>query len=336
MDVMRNIKITLSVLLLLSSLCARAGRFTLFADELKTEYPSVLYDFLERYLFELDSLQRKDGTLGTRLTDDKVMFMKGSPSTALSITTETPFSIGRTESKFYEVVWTDASGNELLHIAFPASFELILGMPKNNIEKTLHRHLSAIPTTFAPDALPSPQSLEQTDEGYFVSTPKQFLGVEELNSCTYYYKVADEDYQPVFSPLQNEYSAKNLLQGLIADCNGYKLYIFQNLYDFHTDEYTISLSQWLNYCRDLRADVYVAMEEEREDGLMMLLVAQCGDLGFQHALSLVLPWNFTEKRDCVLKGKLNAFIPIHNVKALYQEQQNEPKKDKKQKTWHVN
>ncbi len=333
---MRNIWTTLTALLLLSSLSARAGRFTLFADEVKTEYPSILYDFLERYLFELDSLQRKDGTLGTRLVDDKVIFVTGSPSTARGLTMENAFAISRTGNKFYEVVWSDTLGNELLHIAFPASFELILGMPKNKIEKTLHGHLSTKPSTFAPNTLPPNQRLEQTDDGYFVSVPKEFLGVEELNMCKYYSKEDDDEYEPVFSPSQNVYSAKNLLQGMIADCNNYKMYIFQNLYDFKTDEYTLNLSQWLNYCRDIHADVYVAMEEEREDGVMMLLVAQCGDLGFQHALSLVLPWNFTEKRDCMLKGKLNAFIPIHNVKALYQEQLNESKKDKKGQTWQIN
>ncbi len=333
---MRNIRLVVIVLSLLYSLSSKTGVFTLFSDEVKEEYPSVLYDFLERYLFELDSLQRKDGTLGNKLIDDNVSFLKGSPFTARNMTLDMPFTISRTESLYYEVAWSDTIGNELLHIVFPASFELILGMPKHQIEKTMRLQLQAMPGVFFPDTSFPYQDLEQMDDGYFVSEPKQFLGIEELNTCTYYNMVSNVDSKPIFDSSQNVYSAKNLLQGLIENCNNYKLYILQNLYDFKTDDFTLNLSQWLNYCRDIHATVYVAVEEEREDGLVMLLVVQSPDLGFQHALSLILPWNFVDKQDCILKGKLNAYIPIHNVNALYQEDLEEQKTKKKGQQWHVN
>jgi hypothetical protein len=109
------------------------------------------------------------------------------------------------------------------------------------------------------------------------------------------------------------------MQGLIDGINDYRLYIEQSAYEFDVLKYTVSLSQWLNYCRDMRVSVYIGLEEEREDGLMILILAQSNDLGFKHMLSMILPWNFVEKRDAILKAKLYAYIPTHNVKTYYQE-----------------
>lgn len=71
---------------------------------------------------------------------------------------------------------------------------------------------------------------------------------------------------------------------------------------------------------------YVAVEEERKDGLKLLLIAQCRDLGFNHMLSIIVPWNFVDNRKSVLKAQLNAYIPTNNVKDLYQQYKQKPKK----------
>ena len=71
----RNIhSITLLLGLLVSIQTSQAQRFSLFSMDMKTEYPSVVYDFLERYLYELDSLQRKGIAIHQRIADDKVFF----------------------------------------------------------------------------------------------------------------------------------------------------------------------------------------------------------------------------------------------------------------------
>ena len=55
----RKIFIISVVLMIVHIHLVNAQSFRLFAPEVKQEYPSVVYDFLERYLYELDSLQRK-------------------------------------------------------------------------------------------------------------------------------------------------------------------------------------------------------------------------------------------------------------------------------------
>lgn len=311
----------MAVFLLLSFLYGKAeeGRFRLFSEEVKTAYPSAVYDFLETYLYRLDSLHRKGSIAHSSMMMDKVLFLKGESSVARNITPQTSFYITKMEDKMFNAVWKDSTGVTLLDMVFPASYELILGAPKNKIERTMEKQLKAMPLSFVPDSLKNPE-VKMLADSVFQSQPVTIYEIASINDATYYYSRPDSvTLQPIFDSEQKWYSSVNLMQGLITDIDDYQLYIEQSAYEFDVLKYTISLSQWLNYCREMRASVYIGLEEEREDGLMILLLAQSNDLGFKHMLSMILPWNFVEKRDAILKARLYAYIPTHNVKTYYQE-----------------
>lgn len=311
----------MTVFLLLPFLLGKAegGRFHLFSEEVKTAYPSAVYDFLETYLFRLDSLHRNGNMSHPSMMLDKVLFLKGESSVARNITPQTSFSITKMEDKMFNAVWKDSTGVILLDMVFPASYELILGAPKNKIERTMEKQLKAMPLSFVPDSLKNSE-LKMLADSVFQSQPVTIYEIASINDATYYYSCPDSvTLQPIFDSEQKWYSSVNLMQGLVADIDDYQLYIEQSAYEFDILKYTISLSQWLNYCREMRTSVYIGLEEEREDGLMILLLAQSNDLGFKHMLSMILPWNFVEKRDTILKARLYAYIPTHNVKTYYQE-----------------
>lgn len=311
----------MTVFLLLPLLLGKAegGRFHLFSEEVKTAYPSAIYDFLETYLYRLDSLHLNGNMSHPSMMLDKVLFLKGESSVARNITPQTSFSITKMEDKMFNAVWKDSTGVTILDMVFPASYELILGAPKNKIERTMEKQLKAMPLSFVPDSLKNPE-VKMLADSVFQSQPVTIYEIASINDATYYYSCPDSvTLQPVFDSEQKWYSSANLMQGLITDIDDYQLYIEQSAYEFDVLKYTISLSQWLNYCREMRASVYIGLEEEREDGLMILLLAQSNDLGFKHMLSMILPWNFVEKRDAILKARLYAYIPTHNVKTYYQE-----------------
>ena len=310
----------MAVFLLLSFLLGKAeeGRFRLFSDEVKTAYPSVVYDFLETYLYRLDSLHREGGLAHPSMMLDKVVFLKGGSSVARHITPQTSFSITKMEDKMFNAVWKDSTGVTLLDMVFPASYELILGASKNKIERTMEKQLKAMPLSFIPDSLVD-KEVKMLADSVFQSQPTIIYEIESISDATYYSRLDSTILQPIFDSNKKWYSSVNLMQGLIADIDNYQLYIEQSVYEFDTLKYTVSLSQWLNYCREMRASVYIGLEEEREDGLMILLLAQSNDLGFKHMLSMILPWNFVEKRNAILKARLYAYIPTHNVKTYYQE-----------------
>lgn len=302
---------------------SQAQRFMLFSQEVRDLSPSVVYDFLERYLFEVDSLQSRGENIDLRLHDDKVFFRVGSASTAKRLTPDMTFSVSKTDDKFYEVLWTDTLGNAVLDVAFPMQYELLLGKPKVAIEKEFKDELLAIKDSVI--VRPFASNLVAAEDSCQMSEPQTHYYVESMNDATYY-SSRTGTMLPVFSGSDKWHSAANLFQGVIEQIGARRLFVEQNLYGFQKTHYTISLAQWIRYCHQMQMTVYFAIEEEREDGLKCLLIAQNKDLGFNHMLSIIMPDDFVSNQNCTIKATLNAYIPTQNIKNLYQQYVDKPKK----------
>lgn len=315
-------KITLSFCLFVYILAIKAQQFHLFSEEIKNEFPSVVYDFLERYLYEIDSLQNHNVNVNQKLHDDKVIFLTGKASTARKISEDALFSINKVDGKYYQVNWSDTLGTKILDLAFPMQYELLLGKSKNEIEKDFKATLLSY-TKYTPKSCFAEGMVTQEDS-CLMSIPITNYYVESLNTATFCSSAID--MKPTFSNKDNWHSAANLFQGCIEDIENYTLYVEQNLYGFKTISYSVPLLKWLAYCQSMKLKTYFAIEEEREDGLKALLIAQSQELGFNHMMSLIIPDNFVEKRNSVIKATLNAYIPTQNVKNLYQQYVNKPKK----------
>lgn len=290
--------------------------YKLFPKEIKKGHPQVVFDFVERYFLELDALVPAN-EMAQHLADDKVVLLKGRYSDLSKITIETPCAISYVDDKYYEVSWTK-DNNPILCIAFPAQYELLLGMQKNEIEKKLKSQIMRTRkwryTSNAND------SLEKMGGNVYRTKPCANYYVESLNTARYFALSDEGDKYPIFSSADTWHSAANLFQGAIPDISGYRLFIQQNVYGFETMTYSIALTDWLGYCQQNETVVYFAIEEEREDGIKALLIAQSKKLGFNHMMSIILPSDFVDNPKTVLKATLNAYIPTQNIKNLYQQQ----------------
>jgi hypothetical protein len=296
--------------------CASASSqgLKLFSPEMKKAAPKtqvVVMDFLERYFNDLPAV--KQTTIQTKMADDKVFFRKGNLSDLKQVCDTMPFSINLLD-RYYEVSWTKAD-EPFLTIVFPAQYDLLLGIEKNVVLKQFRDYILAAPPRIKEMAIPA--NLEEIEDSLFKSQ-NDTLGLVSLTDAIYYNKVR-EDYLPVFDSKHLDYSAANLFHGLITD-KDYKMYVEQSVYGMTTIKYTVSLSQWLNYCAEWGMKVFFAIEEVRQDGVLALVIAQCKELGYHHLLSVVIPDKFIIDQDAVLKVRMTPYIPIHNVKELYQNE----------------
>ena len=313
--------IYISVLLMVCSSASSQG-LKLFSPEMKeaaSTPQTVVMDFLERYFNDLSTF--KHTTVQKKMADDKVFFRKGSLTDLCQVCDTMPFSISLLD-RYYEVNWLKADG-PFVTIVFPAQYDLLLGLQKDVALNQFKDAVLAAPQRN--ETVKTPSEMEQISESLYKSKCDT-LQLASLTDALYYNKVYEE-YQPVFDSNHLAYSAANLFHGLISDID-YRMYVEQSVYGMTTVNYTIMFSQWLNYCAEWGLRVFFAVEEEREDGILALVIAQSKELGYHHLLSVVIPDKFIGDKNAVLKVKMTPYIPVHNLKDLYQKESTTHKKVK--------
>ena len=100
-----------------------------------------MMDFLERYFRELSAV--KQTTVQTKMADDKVYFRKGKLSDLSQISDTMPFSINLLD-RYYEVMWMKVE-DPFVTIVFPAQYDLLLGLQKDEALKQFKEAILAAP-----------------------------------------------------------------------------------------------------------------------------------------------------------------------------------------------
>ena len=312
-----------SIFILLSICCTSVSsqELKLFNPEVKavaSKSQVVVMDFVERYFNNLPNT--KNTSIETKMADDKVYFRKGRPSDLKQVCDTMPFSINLID-RYYEVNWMKGS-SPYVTIVFPAQYDLLLGIQKDEALKGFKNSIVAAPQRVIQKLIPTELII---GENSIYRSKCDTLELASLNDALYYNKVREE-FQPVFDESHLDYSAANLFHGLIDDAD-YRMYVEQSIFDLNkTENYMMMLSQWLNYCAEWGLKIFFAVEEIREDGVLALVIAQSKELGYHHLLSVVIPDKFISDKNAVLKVRMTPYIPIHNVKNLYQKQSTTHKK----------
>lgn len=287
----------------------------LFSPEIKKAVPRsqvVVMDFLERYFNELSKQKRT--SISTKMADDQVYFRNGKMSDLSQVTDTMPFSINLLY-RYYEVEWKK-QGQPFITIVFPARYDLILGLRHDEAQHQFKETILAAPQ-YTDSIIAPGEKVMQNDSIYVAKT--DYLELESFNDATYYiYSKVDSTFSPYFNLDHLDYSAANLFHGLIANAD-YRMYVEQTEYGYKTSNYLITLRQWLDYCAAWGLKVFFGVEEQREDGLLVLVIVQSKELSFNHMLSVVIPDKFVTDQNAVLKARITPYIPTHNIKNLFQE-----------------
>ena len=316
-----GIRSAIMLFMLAGSISLQAQDLHLFNSEIHAaaDYPHrVVMDFIERY-FSKDLQAFRQTTLEHKMADDKVYFRKGAIKDLSLVTDTMPFSISLFD-RYYEVKW-ERNSLPFITLVFPAQYDLLLGMQKDEAVNQLKDAIVSAPSR--KDSVNVPHDLQLLSGSIWQQKTEHFE-LESLNDAIYYNKVRDR-FVPVFDALQLEYSAVNLFHGLFPQAD-YRMYVEQSVYGMKTINYSLTLQQWLNYCAQLKLKIFFAVEEVREDGLLAIVLAQSKELGFNHLLSVVIPDKFVTDQNAVLKVRMTPYIPTHNVKNLYQQETRNHKK----------
>lgn len=285
------------------------------SPEFESGIPAEVFAFLENTISQIDSVYASHGDIHDFLNKKNVKVWTNNYSVT-GIKNLPSMELTLNNGKWYEAKWMDESGNEKVFLQFPASYEVIYGLRKDEIEKKIKGEIRGKEKDWIAMEVPQDEGLIEVDRNLYKRKKEMTLEIEAMTDNVYLFSESDGRKKPVFDNGRKEYSAINLLQGVIPEIDNYKIYINQDRYD-SKDEFTVDLSQWLNFCKSLPANVYCSLEEEREDGLKMLVLLDVYALGYRHMLSVILPNDFIDNKNAVLKGKLYTYIPAHNVSSMY-------------------
>lgn len=277
-----------------------------------SEYPHIC-SFLQRYIAECREWKNPDLSLERKLKDDKFLILQGSFQRLDQTSDSTTFSVIRYDDKAYEAYWNNGT-DTLLHIAFPIQYELILGLPQNEIEKQLQQYIKQAPQR---EELELPYRMEKVTETVYATAPKQHYQLPEVNNQCFFLKDSDNQWVYLNDTAYAAYTIANLFQQGLE--RNYQMRISQSLYGFKKQQFTVSLQQWLNYCAAEQLTCYIAIEQETTDAMKVLIVAESKDLAYNHILSALVPKDLLNKPTGTILCKINAFIPTHNLSTLYKE-----------------
>ncbi len=318
---MRLLRTGIGCVILLLCLQARAAELP--CDDI--HHPQICA-FLNRYITQLQTWSEPNISVYQKMHDDKFVILSGSVEALNACTDTTAFALQRYENKAYEVIWSNGS-DTLLHAAFPIQYELILGKTQKEMEQMMPSLITSAPRRrYALD--PSDVQAERISPTVYRSTPVQYYETPSLNACVYLAQDADGQRRLIDDADQPEYTVANLFQDGLG--REYTIQVSQSLYGMQKRQYTVSLQQWLDYCAAEQMTCYVAIEEQREEAVQVLVVAQNTDLAYNHILSVIIPRSVLSERKGLLAAKLSAFIPTHNISNLFEQYTDKPKK---QRTW---
>ncbi len=313
---------TIATIAFVCMMSHHAEAINLFSEQARQSAGNmgIVMDFMERYFSEIEVHDAQSQKI--RMYDDKVFFTEGDITDLKLVNDTMPLTITCRE-KHYFVKWT-VNDQPFITVVFPAQFELVMGMNHDEAKKHFKNMVLDADTSCIRHHVNTDNLVTYNDS--IGRSQSEYFEIESLNDASYYVR-ANDNWIPLFDNQYQEFSAANLMHGLI-DTVDYPLHVEQSMYGGETTSYDIRLSQWINYCIGQGHKVFFAVEEVREDGILAIVIAQNRELNYNHLMSIVFPNGFIDKHQTVLKAKITPFIPTHNVKNLYQQQYTKHKRRK--------
>lgn len=281
---------------------------TIFSNSTKSVFKKPLIDFFERYALYFSVLNKdeKSKLLTTKNINVNV-------DSFLSIDSLCDFRIGLFNNR-YIAVWSKDS-LDICRFSFENSFSLIFGL--NIVEsqqffyETLFKHQDSclnIPI--------EKYDLQLSDDKCFLIKKGENYMIKNMNSDLYFSK---KDTMPVNSPFYPKETISNLFAGLI---NGdFILKITHNLYNYSKKEFKIPLSKFVSYCLANDCTPFVGVESFDNDIIKVTIIYRNIDFSYNHLLYVKIPISLLQNGKDIINGKLNTYIPTHNIKNLYNEKQ---------------
>lgn len=279
----------------------------LFAQEMKDDRFLPIYDFLERYLLELNLAQEMEEKL--RLMR-YVTFQTGNPSDALLIDETDKFSMTYQSLRSYQVEWTQ-KGKTILSIQFDMDYQLLSGCNLIELEQNYRSNLLRYQAdSISAHPAESDFTMIQDSADYHILKGTFFVNDAIRNDL--YLKKENNEWK-LISDIRKPY--QSIANSLLSEKTegDYKLSVTFDLYGYQEIKDTIQLSNWLSFGKKEGCTSYFGMKSKTESAYSGTLFMVNETCGFMHLLSVTFPTASLAEKEGFIEGRLFVYIPLHNV-----------------------
>ena len=285
----------------------------LFSRSLRESSPSLVYDFLERYLL-LRLAVPANAEERVKLQGDHFSFSVGFLEVVLQIDTTTAFTEECIDLRSYRTAWLRGT-NKLLEVTFDMDCQLMWGCDAVELENRMMRHLAR----FRPDG----------SGGRYADSPAlPVSGLEYTLSDSYYmspmirddvYYTRREESQPWELVNSRKRPVQTIANWMVArdSENELPLRLVVDRYGYQADSLQMNYRAWQQWCVQEGCTPYFGVKAKRDDAYLgtVFMVNRRG--GYLHLLRIDIPVSaLTDMKSAVAAARCYAYIPLHNVDAL--------------------
>ncbi|MDR1403490.1 MAG: hypothetical protein LBJ60_07315 [Tannerellaceae bacterium] len=287
--------------------------FRLFKnDSIRLVNPSPVYDFLERYLLELQLPADLDPAI--RLFADNV-HIDGNVDDLFSFDGTETFHESYLHSKSYRISWSREEEKPLLSITFDMDFQLLSGCNLLELENRLLRDIRRYkPHSEKREAAVSIKNDFQALTDSYVDRGEAYL-IDLIRNDLYYVREGDA-YVLVHDEQKTNQSIANMM--LSPQASGdFDLNLIFDRYGYKEEKTGIKLKQWINYCLSEGCTAFFGVKSKDKTSLKGTVFMVNTKKGYNHILSVEVPFGIIGKQEGSIDARLYAYIPMHNVSGNY-------------------
>ena len=296
--------------------------YNLFAPALRQAYKdSPVFDFLERYLLELD-LQIDERTQSVRMDVDQVTVVKGNIQMlrTLDPKSDVSFNLDEITRKMYRV--TIAFNGKKIQITFPAINELLIGANMLDLEDILKRDVQRM-MPISGDALIADWTDCQVSKGKDVLIVEGGNYLSPLIRGDIYLTEQNGIRKLICDSLNPTKSVSNImLTGMFDKAIPLKMDI--DRYGGKADSLEIKLQQFIAYCKSEGCKLFFGIKNVSDDTLTGTFFAYNEKYSYDHMMTVVFPLQILQGKDDAVRGKVYSYIPLHHIAEKYFNINQEP------------
>jgi hypothetical protein len=270
---------------------------------------SVVCDFVERYLLELDLGTQMDRKM--RMGVDKVVLERGNLDNVHVLRPDDRLEISMVEMLRYRFAWF--RGEEcLLSLVFNMDYQLLSGCNAIELEQNYLRDLKR---KHGNNPLWEDAVVEDGDDEFAIVDGGNYLS-ESIRADRYYRRDAMSGWKLVCGGDKPYWSAANLMLSPSA-LGDFQLDCKLDMYGYHDSSFGMAVNQWVAQTLAEGCKLFFGVKSRTLKTIQGTLFCPNYAGGYCHMMRVDIPVEAFDSGKGTVKGRLYVYVPLHNIDSGY-------------------